>query len=217
MKAILYDWGGMNVALFHAINNLRGSFIDRVMALGTTLGAHAHFPYYIVLIALFALAQERRAAQGTRPAPVTHPVKGAGSAPSAALVWLNVIAVFSLAFVVDAVLVGWIKTTLNFPRPLLALPPGTVHVIGVHVFHSSLPSGHATFAATLAASLWPAVHTRMRVGLVLFVLWVGISRVNVGAHFPADVLAGSLLGLVVVLILQRSVRYVINRVPEKNL
>ncbi len=26
-------------------------------------------------------------------------------------------------------------------------------------------------------------------------LWVGISRINVGAHFPADVLAGYLCGM----------------------
>jgi len=37
--------------------------------------------------------------------------------------------------------------------------------------------------------------------LVAFVLWVGVSRVSVGAHFPADILAAWLsCGLIVLLV-----------------
>jgi membrane-associated phospholipid phosphatase len=47
---------------------------------------------------------------------------------------------------------------------------------------------------------------RGRVCAAIFVLWVGIARVNVGAHFPADVLAAWLTALVVVLLIRTVLR-----------
>jgi membrane-associated phospholipid phosphatase len=38
------------------------------------------------------------------------------------------------------------------------------------------------------------VEVRGRTLLAILPLWVGISRINVGAHFPADVLAGYFCG-----------------------
>jgi len=88
-----------------------------------------------------------------------------------------------------------LKTIFRRPRPHLA--PFT----GAHGY--SFPSGHATVAAALAvvlAWLWYC-HARNRpsrwlgpaTGL-LFPLFIGISRVYLGAHYPSDVLAGFILG-----------------------
>jgi len=38
MKEIFYDWGGANVWLFHAINDVRYAWLDDVVLLGTSLG-----------------------------------------------------------------------------------------------------------------------------------------------------------------------------------
>lgn len=37
MKEIIYDGGGFNVALFHAINDIHSGFVDGAMLLGTAL------------------------------------------------------------------------------------------------------------------------------------------------------------------------------------
>jgi undecaprenyl-diphosphatase len=60
----------------------------------------------------------------------------------------------------------------------------------------SFPSNHATNSFALAAFF--AVHYR-RLAVPLFVLaaTVGYSRIYVGVHYPADVLAGAVLGTVV--------------------
>jgi signal peptidase II len=108
------------------------------------------------------------------------------------------LAVFSIAYLLDALLVGALKPLLDFPRPPLALPPGSVHIIGVAEYHHSLPSGHSSFAMLIVASLWPILKGRWRVAGSSVVLWVGISRVSLGAHFPADVMAGFLSSLFVV-------------------
>ncbi len=189
MKEIFYDWGGANVWLFHAINNIRADWLDQFMLLGTWLGGHAQFPLYLALLTLTALFVLSKPAQQNMQYP--------------ALVqrWLTVIAVFSLAYWLDGLLLGYLKPLLDFPRPPLALLPDTMHVIGNPEYHHSLPSGHSTFSMMVVASLWPILSRRWRLAGAFFVLWVGVSRISLGMHFPADVAAGFLLSLIVVLLL----------------
>lgn len=61
--------------------------------------------------------------------------------------------------------------------------------------YQSFPSGHATTAFSLAltvAFLWP----RLLWPMVLLAAAIAFSRVVVGAHYPADILAGAVLGTV---------------------
>ena len=191
MKEIFYDWGGANVWLFHAINNFRGQFVDGFMSLDTFLGEHTNFSFYLALVVLTATAIVTRAG--------THSPQ---QALREAQHWLGVIAVFSVAYVIDGSLIHWLKETLGFPRPPLVFPPESLHVIGKPEYHHSLPSGHSAFAITVTASLWPALNRYWRVGLAALVVWVGLSRISLGVHFPADVLAGFLVGLAVVLLVR---------------
>jgi membrane-associated phospholipid phosphatase len=130
------------------------------------------------------------------------------------------IAVFSLAYLFDGILIGYVKPLLDFPRPPLALPQGTFNVIGIPEYHRSLPSGHASFAMLVIASLWPLLTRNWRLAGAVFVLWVGISRVSLGAHFPADVMAGSISSLAVVLLvyvaIQKLMRFVEVRFRSVN-
>jgi len=194
MKEIFYDWGGANVWLFHAINDIRFAWLDNVMLLGTGLGDHILFPFYLGLLTLFALVVVNTPAQypAYYRAQVTR--------------WMAVIAVFSCAYLFDGLLLGVLKPLLDYPRPPLALPPDTLHVVGIPEFHHSLPSGHSSFAMLVTASLWPVLNYRWRVAGAFFVLWVGISRISLGAHFPADVIAGFLSSLAVVLLVYVAVK-----------
>jgi membrane-associated phospholipid phosphatase len=196
VKTVLYDWGGANLWLFHAINGVRGEAIDRLMLLGTFVGAHQGFPVYVGLILLAALIAVARARQNA-PGP-----------ESVALIWLRVLSVFGLAFLLCSVVVATLKRVFDFPRPPLALPPDAVHIVGRPEFHYSLPSGHTAFATVIAAVVWPMLPRSGRIVAVLFVAWVALSRVSLGAHFPADVAAGAFVGIVSVL----AVRAVVGRV-----
>lgn len=205
MKEILYDWGGANVWLFHVINDIRFSWLDQAMLLGTALGDHVLFPFYLGLLTLFALAVVSMPGQE----PVHIRVQSSR--------WMAVIAVFSCAYLLDGWLLAVLKPFLDFPRPLLALPPGTVHILGTPQYHHSLPSGHASFAMLLSASLWPVLDRRWRIAGVIFVLWVGISRVSLGAHFPADVLAGFLSSLAVVVSVHGCLRKLVQLIRDGTL
>jgi len=194
MKAIFYDWGGGNVWLFHAINDIRFAWLDKVMLLGTGLGDHILFPLYLALLTLWALVRVN--------------LPGPDAAHYRVLVnrWTGVIAVFSIAYLLDGMLLAVLKPYFDYPRPPLALPVGSVQIIGTPEYRHSLPSGHSSFAMLITASLWPVMSRNWRVAGVLFVLWVGISRISLGAHFPADVAAGFLSSLIVVLLVYLAIQ-----------
>jgi membrane-associated phospholipid phosphatase len=204
MKELFYDWGGANVWLFHAINDIRFEWLDQVMLLGTALGDHNLFIPYLALLTLLALVMVSRPEQDHQHyrLQVTR--------------WMSVIAVFSIAYLLDGLLLGFLKPLLDFPRPPLALPHGTVNIIGTPEYHHSLPSGHSSFAMLVVASLWPVLNHRWRVAGVVFVSWVGISRSSLGAHFPADVLAGFLSSLAVVMLVYVAVRKLMRLIEDRR-
>jgi diacylglycerol kinase family enzyme/membrane-associated phospholipid phosphatase len=97
---------------------------------------------------------------------------------------------------------GWngLKAWVARPRP----------VSGEHVNGWSYPSGHAGEIACAAALLTVLTFRQLRPGRlraavasiwVVVAVLVGVSRVFVGAHFPSDVVAGWLEGVLVVYVL----------------
>jgi undecaprenyl-diphosphatase len=101
-----------------------------------------------------------------------------------------------LALAVDGVLVEALKIELHLPRPLAVLGPQQVHVLLAPLRAQSMPSGHASAAATFASYLW---FRRRREAVVAGPVAVlgGVSRVYVGAHWVFDVLAGWIVGALV--------------------
>jgi membrane-associated phospholipid phosphatase len=105
---------------------------------------------------------------------------------------------------------SWIKHHLPSPRPFLALGADHMNVIGTPLSAGSMPSGHSAMAFAMLAVLM-AERRRFgergavdgvltsHVGIVLvalLALGIALSRLAVGAHWPADALVGAGLGLV---------------------
>lgn len=204
MKEILYDWGGANVQLFHLINNVHAGWLDQFMLLGTAIGDHTSFVPILCLLMLAAIYTVPRAY-----------VQGAQRGEQAAYLWLGTVAVFVLGYWLDGVIVSALKPWVDFPRPPLALGEAHVHIVGEAKFHHSFPSGHASFAMLVCASFWP-LGRWWRIGGAFFLIWVGLSRISLGAHFPADVLGGFLLSLLVVLVVRAWVNGFINAAGRRR-
>jgi len=104
---------------------------------------------------------------------------------------------------------SWIKHHLPSPRPFLALGADHLTVVGTPLSAGSMPSGHSAMAFAMLAVL---LAERRRFGergavdgvltsnagivlVALLALGIALSRLAVGAHWPADALLGGGLGL----------------------
>jgi undecaprenyl-diphosphatase len=97
-----------------------------------------------------------------------------------------------VTFAADAASFG-VKDLFSRPRPFEAHP----RIDPLYTVHSSsFPAGHA---ATAFAGALVLAYFAPRAAPLLFVLAtaIGLSRIYVGVHYPTDVLAGAMLGLVV--------------------
>jgi undecaprenyl-diphosphatase len=87
-----------------------------------------------------------------------------------------------------------IKVALHRTRPCHVLPD--VHLLGGCTRSFALPSNHASNMFALAAVGWLGLR-RWRWALLLLAAGVAYSRVYLGVHYPADILAGALWGGIV--------------------
>jgi undecaprenyl-diphosphatase len=80
-----------------------------------------------------------------------------------------------------------VKRTVSRPRPVLRSP------LSIRVpDRFSFPSGHAAAAASVALG-YASTHSHLAIPMLAAAALVGMSRVVLGMHFPADVVAGQLL------------------------
>lgn len=170
----IYDWFGLNNSLFLLINGMHAPLLDQCMLGITWLGHPRLFPFYIAAALLLAWRK-----------PATLPLR-------------NIVA-FTLSYaIVSTLVVPAIKNALDFPRPLAALGEQAITVLGDPAMHQSFPSGHAAFAVLMAASLAPGLPRQRQLILAAFAVLVCLSRISVGAHFPADILGGATISILVV-------------------
>ena len=168
----LYDWGDANVDLFLSINRAVPDAWLWLPESLTWLGSYWGAPAVAAMLLLWIRRQSGDEELRVKRALIRF-LLGLGTA-------LSVGAAAKEAFA--------------FPRPWTALGEAVFRVVGTPDSRYTLPSGHATYVAVLAAAMWPLLGWSARLALLVFAVAVGWSRVALGAHFPADVLAGFALG-----------------------
>lgn len=194
-KNVLYDWNGGNEWLFRQINGIHGgNTYNSVMLFLTQIGDHHNFPYYMA--GLFAWALLTLAIRKT-----AHK----GGTKQYLIAWVGVFLVLGASYGADGLAVKGLKEEFHYSRPYAALPEADVQLLDKRKEGDethSFPSGHASFITVMVLGLWPMLSLNMCLtGLVLIasVCW---SRIAIGMHFPADVLAGFFLSLLVVWIMR---------------
>ena len=103
-----------------------------------------------------------------------------------------------IIFVVLPGCVAWVlaavlKVLIENPRPFLAL--NNVNSLFIES-DPAFPSGHATFFAALAFSIF-FLHKKAGYIFMLFALFIGLARIMAGVHYPFDILGGYILGFLI--------------------
>ncbi|MDE3015975.1 MAG: phosphatase PAP2 family protein [Pseudomonadota bacterium] len=196
-KEVWYDWGGLNVWLFTLINAVHGDFYDQAMLVLTRAADYHNFPYYFT--GLFCLATVLLIIRSARKQ---------GGTGAHATIWFGVFAMLAAGFGLTTVVVKTSKAHFAYPRPYIALEHVRVpdYQAGKTDDHHSFPSGHTAFATLMVISLWPVIPGELGFAGILFIAGVAWSRVALGMHFPADVLA-SIIVMTPLLLILRAILY----------
>jgi len=191
-KYTLYDWQGLNVSVFKHINHLYSSpaYDSLMLFLAHTFDVK-NFPYFLAGLGAYALL-----------AIVIRRLRRDQNTGFYLASWIGVLTVLVVGYLAMGLTVKTIKSEFSYPRPYVVLGADEVHVIeGAKEpgkDNMSFPSGHAAFATLLVAALWPILSADLELigaGMVFMVCW---SRMAAGVHFPADVIGGVLVALLVV-------------------
>lgn len=102
-------------------------------------------------------------------------------------------ALFLGALIAGAISRGF-KTAIPLPRPAAVIDAAQITIIGAKLTAHSFPSGHTVSAFSFVVA-WLALLGWRAAPLVLVAVLAGFSRIAVGAHWPVDVLAGAMVGL----------------------
>ena len=82
------------------------------------------------------------------------------------------------------------------PRPFTVLTDGTFTQLIPHSADASFPSDHTTGSFGFAAGSWGTEERWVSISFTVLAILNGIARVYAGVHWPTDVIAGMLIGIV---------------------
>ncbi|HEX3015968.1 MAG TPA: phosphatase PAP2 family protein [Desulfobacteria bacterium] len=160
-----------DLKLYHLINGAAGHhpFLDRFMA----VIANYSLEVYIVLfvIAWFAL-----------PRPTVKE--------------RHALVIMGLAGVLGLIINIIISHIWFRPRPFRVLPQGSFTQLIPHSPDASFPSDHTTGSFGFAAGSWGKSAKWVRISFTLLAVLNAIARVYAGVHWPTDVLAGMVVGII---------------------
>ena len=117
--------------------------------------------------------------------------------------WLMVVEALTTAILVRFVITEIIRWFWFRPRPFVNDYVNLL--ISKNFEEASFPSGHASFYFALSTIIY--IYNK-KIGILFYVgsSLIVIARVFVGVHFPLDILAGALIGLMMGLILNKVFR-----------
>lgn len=111
---------------------------------------------------------------------------------------------YMLATLLAGLFVHGMKELFSALRPPATLLEGSFHLIGPALQNNAFPSGHTTAAFAIAGLVclqrldaWGKFGVWIKSGVLLLAIFVGLSRIANGVHWPVDVLGAAMGGWIV--------------------
>ncbi|MFN7039148.1 MAG: phosphatase PAP2 family protein [Alphaproteobacteria bacterium] len=219
-KEIWYDWYGQNLFWFQSINNVIIKFPKFIKFL-TILTETANYKninliiFGSFLISYFALKRNRQFYNKDNYIKyLVNPFIR------------NYFIVFTVYFS-SLIIMYFAKKYFNYVRPICAWNLN-ITVIEVHyknmadylrdkcINDSSFPSVHSAISVLIVTYLWQFIdRMSLKFLLIIYVLFIGLSRIVLGLHYPADVLGGYILGSICYWSIYLIMIYKINKHDQK--
>jgi undecaprenyl-diphosphatase len=183
----------INVDLFYFINhNLQNPICDLILPLITHLGGFVWLLIILVVLIIYAKLKNKET--------------------------LKKVAIIALCALLFADLITYaVKLIVQEPRPYLTLDNVRLLVYEDDVF--AFPSGHSTSTVAVITifvlkirELVKKHYNVAKILLILFAIVIMFSRIYCGAHYPFDVLAGAIIGLVGALVVNRYENKILSKI-----
>lgn len=212
-KNVLYDWFGYNKILFKALNNIteNTATLKTVKFITEYIGDYMMFPVHICLLFIFFYTFIHK--------------EGASLEKEMRYLKATVILVISLMLMMTAGQLA--KMYFAYIRPYCS-PAIQINPIVKSIMNDeyplskcfrSFPSGHTQYITIFTLSMWGALKTPLKILGAALIIAVGSSRIILGAHFPADVFYGIILGTSFVTLTRFAVKntlmkFTLNKIKE---
>jgi len=181
MKLILYHWLGLNEYLFTLLN----SSLNKGL-----------LPYFFYIISIlfkefvFLIYYSAFMVYQVRQMVIIKPNYEAYDR-----VFNKVVKIGSI-YAGVMVVYTFLKYTVNFPRPYCSIS----RFISINNFAherclSSFPSAHTAMAVIVCWWVWPYANRLGRILLIALVMLVGLSRITLAMHYPADIVWSIIISL----------------------
>lgn len=100
--------------------------------------------------------------------------------------------IVALGFLIQFIIRKVVHVIYFEPRPFVTYQ---ITPLIEHAANAAFPSGHTTIMATVASAYY-FCKSKFTLLFILLMLWVGLSRIFVGVHYPLDILGGILTGFI---------------------
>jgi membrane-associated phospholipid phosphatase len=183
MKYLFYDWLGYNQLLFEYLNHISNlwlfpyffGFISKPFKLFA-------FLLYYALIVLYKF----------------YRLKGANFSYNQYVKTFDELVKIGSIYASIGLLYAACKYGINLPRPYCSLDTfsSVMDFSGVRC-SSSFPSAHTAISLLIAYIFWPYLKTVGKLFSCILVMLVGMSRISLAMHFPADIVYSIIISFII--------------------
>lgn len=201
MKELIYDFYGGNIEIFYYINNtFHSTFYQHIFKYISAIFDIEMFAiYYCAILAILSYR--------------IYSIKQYEQYSFC----FDFMVKLGICYTCFGFIYAALKFSVNMPRPFCSLPENsfvTILDISKERCLSSFPSSHAGLASLITIFLWNYIGSWIRISWIIIVTLVGISRMALAMHYPADIIYSIFIALAVYIVAIETYEILKNNIIE---